>query len=110
VANTDYVIVGAGPSLADVIEAVKDATGSDQTDTGWLHPRDEFAALRVVPDPDVDGGAVVTVYYGRDPVALRHELARQVYQHMVAATDWDVTLDSDDTEDIVATRLRTRKN
>jgi hypothetical protein len=55
-ANIDYVIVGPGPSASDVITAVTAATGGAQTDSGWLHPEDERAALRVIADPEVAGG------------------------------------------------------
>ena len=102
--NMDYVIVGAGPSLADVTAAVQIASGSVLTASGWLHPGDYRAALRVIADP-VDGGCVVQVCYAGDPVRLRHGLARAVYDSLVASTDWDLTWDSDDSEDVLAVRI-----
>jgi len=106
VTNIDYVIVGSGPSLADVTAAVRAATDSVLTETGWLHPSDDRAALRVIADPDEGGGWVVQVYYAGDPVRLRHELARTVYDSLAAATGWDLIWDSDDTEDVLAERIK----
>jgi hypothetical protein len=108
-ANIDYVIVGPGPSASDVITAVTAATGGAQTDSGWLHPEDERAALRVIADPEVAGGHVVQVHYAGDPTSSRQALARNVYDALVEHTDWDLVLDSDDAEDIIASRIKTRK-
>lgn len=105
--NLDYVIVGPGPSQPEVTAAVRSATESALTDSGWLHPPDERAALRVIADPE-DGGWVIQVYYAGDPVQLRHELARSVYGALASTTDWNLTWDSDDTEDVVAERIRSR--
>jgi hypothetical protein len=104
VSNVDYVVVGPGPSLADVRIAVQRATDSRPGDDGWLNPPDERAALNVIADGDVDGGTVVLVHYAGDPLARRHELARSIYDELVATTDWDLTHDSDDAEDILASR------
>lgn len=102
-ANIDYVVVGGGPSMAEVTAAARAATGSVLTETGWLHPADDRAALRVVADPDGDG-CVIQVFYAGDPAHLRHELARGVYDALVASTDWDLVLDSDDSEGALAAR------
>lgn len=108
--NMDYVIVGPGPSLADVVAAVRSASGGIVIADGVVHlPDDEPASLHVIPDPLEDGGTVVQVVYASDPVSLRHELARKVYDELVAATDWDLELDSDDTEDTIATRIKARR-
>ncbi len=106
-ANIDYVIVGPGPSLADVTTAVRDATRSVLTDAGWLHPSDERAALRVIADPDSEG-CVVQVHYAGDPVTRRHELARTVYDSLAASTNWDLTWDSDDAQDVLAERTEVK--
>jgi hypothetical protein len=41
--------------------------------------------------------------------AARHALARKIYEWLAARTDWDLILDSDNAEDVVATRIRARK-
>ena len=107
-ANIDIIVVGSGPSLADVTAVVKAATESDQTSTGWLHPADDRAALRVIPDPGVSGGSVVQVYYAGEPVTARQKLARGVYDELAAHTDWNLELWSDDAEDMLASRKMTR--
>lgn len=106
-ANIDYVLVGPGPSSAEVRDAVQRASDSDLTESGWLHPADQRAALHVIGDPS-GSGHVVQVYYSGDPVAARHELARKVYDSLAATTVWDLVLDSDDTEDIIAERSKLR--
>lgn len=50
---------------------------------------------------------MVQAYYAGDPVRLRHELARTVYEALAHETDWDLTLDSDDAEDTLASRIKT---
>lgn len=105
-ANMDYVIVGPGPSLADVQEVVQAATGSVPAGPGVLHPDDARASLHITADPEVVGGTVVQVLYAGDPVTRRHELARSVYDELVKDTDWDLSLDSDDTEDVLAERIK----
>ena len=106
-ANIDYVVVGPGPSLAEVASAVQSAINSQEATAGWLHPADECAALRVIPDP-VNGGHVVQVYYAGDPVRLRHELARSVFDALAGVTNWDLIWDSDDAEDVLAERTRSK--
>jgi hypothetical protein len=108
-ANIDYIIIGPGPSGLDVNATVLAVTGGAQTDGGWLHPADERAALRVIPDPEVPGGHVVQVHYAGDPISARHALARSVYAALVERTDWDLVLDSDDAEDVLASRIKTRR-
>jgi hypothetical protein len=108
-ANIDYIIIGSGPSDSDVLTAVTAAIGGAQTDSGWLHPADERAALRLSPDPEVAGGHVVQIHYAGDPTSARQALARNVYDALVEHTDWDLVLDSDDAEGIIASRIKTRR-
>ena len=107
-ANIDYVIIGPGPSNDDVTAVVRAATGGLHADRGWLHPADERAALRVISDPEVVGGHVVQVHYAGDPISARRAFARNLYDALVEHTDWDLVLDSDDAEDTIASRLKTR--
>jgi hypothetical protein len=70
---------------------------------------DERAALRVISDPEVAGGHVVQVHYAGDPISARQALAGNVYDALVKHTDWDLVLDSDDAEDVIASRTKTRR-
>ncbi|KMV23344.1 hypothetical protein ACT16_06645 [Mycobacterium heckeshornense] len=104
----DYVIVGAGPSLAEVTQAVIEETGSVERN-GWLYPsNDDQAALHVIADPEIAGGHVVQVLRAGEPISARQELARKIYDRLAKRTDWDLTLDSDDTEDVIASRTKSR--
>lgn len=105
-ANMDYIIVGSGPSLTDVIRAVIEETqGIDHG--GWLYPADDNqAALQVIADPEVSGGHVVQVLRAGDPISARQQLARNIYDALAARTAWDLRLDSDDAEDIIASRTK----
>lgn len=107
--NMDYVIVGPGPSLTEILAAVQEATHATPAGDGYLHLPGEPASLRVMQDPLEAGGAVVQVVYAADPVALRQRLAASVYDALVQATDWDLELDSDDAEDIIATRIKVER-
>lgn len=106
--NIDYVIVGAGPSLADVRDTVKTITHSADAEAGWLHPVDERASLYIKPDPECAGGAVVQVYYSGDPPTRGQEYARSLYDELVRCTNWNLVLDSDETDGIVAARTKSR--
>ena len=101
--NLDYVIVGPGPSVADVFTAVRLCTSSTLAESGALHPLEgrPDARIYVVPDRLVDEGSVVLVYYSSQPVARRHILAATIHEHLATTTNWDVTLDTDAAEDVV---------
>lgn len=103
--NVDYVIVGAGPSLSDVMTATKMATDSTEVVNGnVLITGDDCTSLTIYPSPA--NGTVVDVYYGGD-LADRRVLSRGIYDYLVEHTDWDVELDSDDAEGIIASRVTT---
>ncbi|MBS9535869.1 hypothetical protein KIH27_19990 [Mycobacterium sp. M1] len=106
--NIDYVIVGTGPLLADVRNMVKNITRSADAESGWLHPADERASVYVKPDPECAGGTVVQVYYSADPPTRGQEYARSLYDELVRRTNWDLVLDSDETDGIVASRTKSR--
>lgn len=99
--NVDYVVVGPGPSLADVTDAVKRASSAtDLVNGNVLITGDDRTALTVYAD---DPEIVVDVYYAGD-LADRRVVSQRVYDHIVERTDWDVRLESDDADDILATR------
>lgn len=106
--NIDYVIVGAGPSLTDVRNAVKGATQSVESGHDWLHPADELASLHFKSDPEVAGGTVVQVYYSADPAALGQAYARCIFEALVHDTDWDLILDSDEAAGVIASWTKSR--
>lgn len=109
-ANVDYVVVGPGPSLADVAEAVKTASDAIEIVDNRLHTADERAELTVYSRSWQPGTTLVEVYYSGD-LAHRRALSRRVYDYLVDYTDWDVELDSDDADDTIAARKsRTHSN
>lgn len=106
-ANMAYVIVGPGPSLADVHGRVVRETRSSVRG-GWRYPADDDrVTLRVIVDPEASGGHVVQVLRAGDPISARQEFTRDVFDALMAATDWDLTLDSDDSEGVLASRTKT---
>jgi hypothetical protein len=48
------------------------------------------------------------IHFSGDPISARQALARNVFDVLVEHTDWDLVLDSDDAEDIIASRIKTR--
>lgn len=106
--NIDYVIVGPGPSLADVRSTVEGITESVGDDHGWLLPDDDRASLYIKANREDAGGTVVQVHYAADPPTLGQAYARDIYDSLARSTDWDLTLDSDEAEGILATRIKSR--
>lgn len=104
--NVDYVIVGAGPSLDDVLEAAKTAISATAVVDGKaLITGDERTAVKLYES--AGEGVVADVYYGGD-LAERRVISRRIYDYIVERTDWDVTLDSDDADDVIVSRIRAR--
>jgi hypothetical protein len=109
----DVTVIGAQPG--DLVAQVERILGT---------------ALRSAPNgwaTQLDDDIVVAVYRDRQPIdnagpeswivevdnvgpnnAARHALAREIYQRLAASTDWDLILDSDDADDVLATRVRPR--
>lgn len=102
-ANVDYVVVGPGPSLAEVTEAVKTASDATETVDNRLHTADERAELTVYPRSWQPGATLVEVYYGGD-LAHRRALSHRVYDYIVDHTAWGVELESDDADSTIAAR------
>ncbi|WP_261898252.1 hypothetical protein [Mycobacterium marinum] len=100
-ANVDYVVVGPGPLLADVTNAVKLASGAtDLVNGNVLITGDDRTSLTVYSDePEI----FVDVYYGAD-LDQQRAISQRIYDHIVEHTDWDVRLESDETDDIIASR------
>lgn len=106
-ANVDYVTVGLGPSTQDVMSAVKTAMNATEiVDGNVLVTGDERTAVTVYASPGE--GAVADVYYGGD-LADRRVIAQRIYDYIVEHTDWDVELDSDDADGVLASRAKSRR-
>lgn len=102
--NVDYVRVGA--PTADVMEAVRTATGvTEVVDGDTLVNGDDRTSLTVAPSVDDENETVIDVYYGGD-LADRRAISQRIYDYIVEHTNWDVTLDSDDAEDVIASRTK----
>ncbi|MEZ0362395.1 hypothetical protein ACAG26_01635 [Mycobacterium sp. pUA109] len=109
-ANVDYVIVGAGPSPADVTQAVQTAPSVVQVEKERRYTRlrtgDERAEVSVWPRSWQPGVTVVEVYHVDDDD--QRALARHIYDYLVDHTAWDLTLDSDNAAEAIASRVKTR--
>ncbi|PQM45017.1 hypothetical protein C1Y40_04825 [Mycobacterium talmoniae] len=106
-ANVDYVVLGPGPSLQDVMDAVKAATNATEiVDGNVLVTGDDRTAVTVYSSHGE--GVVADVYYGGE-LDERRAISRRIYDHIVEHTDWDVELDSDDTAGILASRVKSRR-
>jgi hypothetical protein len=109
----DVTVIGAQPG--DLVVQVEQILGTalKPASLGWA--------------TKLDGDIVVAVYRDRQPIdstgseswtvevdnigpndAARHALARKIYERLAASTDWDLILDSDDADDVLATRSRAR--
>jgi hypothetical protein len=107
-ANVDYVTVGAGPSRVDVAEAVKATLDITDVEENRLYIADERVELRVSPSGRWPGGTTVHVYHaGADEAQT--VLARRIYDYLVEHTDWDLMLDSDNSQEILASRIKMRR-
>lgn len=100
VSNVDFVVVEGGPSLDDVTAAVIAVTGAFPRGE-YLGLEDDRAGFRVVQQAE---RIIIRVYYAGD-VEPRQALSLRIYDALVESTDWNLTLDSDDAEDIIATRI-----
>jgi hypothetical protein len=100
-ANVDYVVVGPGPSLADVTDAVRKAIDATEIVDNRLHTSDERSELTVCPSANKD--TLVEVYYAGD-ILVRRALSHRVYDYIVDHTDWGVVLESDDADGTIAAR------
>ncbi len=99
--NVDYVIVGPGPSQADVLTAVQQAIGAAEIVNGnVLVTGDDQTSVTVYSSGP---RTVVDVYYGGE-LAERRAVSRRIYDSLAARTNWDLALDSDDVEDVIAMR------
>lgn len=99
VSNIDFVVVESGPSLSEVIEAVARITDAPIRGDHLDLP-DPRAGVLVVERAQ---RIIVRVYYAGD-VEPRQTLSRRIYDGLAETTDWDLTLDSDDAEDVIASR------
>jgi hypothetical protein len=54
------------------------------------------------------GGSGFAEVYHAGEVADRQALSRRIYDYLVEHTDWDLTLDCDDADDIIASRITSR--
>jgi hypothetical protein len=61
--------------------------------------------VTMYPDDDYPGQWFAEVYHSGD-VADRQALSRRIYDYLVEHTDWDLALDSDDADDIIASRIK----
>lgn len=105
-ANVDYVIIGPGPGLANVLSTVNTAVdGVEIVDANRVHTADERAELTVWRRSWQPDTTVVEVYHGGD-LADQRALSKRVYGHLLNNTDWDLTLQSDEGDDIVESRIK----
>ena len=99
VSNIDFVVVEGGPSLTDVADTVAGITDAPIRGD-HLDLSDPRAGVHIVQRT---ARIVIRVYYTGD-VEPRQELSRRIHDGLAETTDWDLTLDSDDAENVIATR------
>lgn len=106
-AAVDAIYVAGAESLHQVTDAIADQLQvpvSTRRDLPFLQV-DERTRIDLYPDSDYPGQWIAEVYHAGE-VADRQALARRIYDHLVENTDWDLTLDSDDAADIIASRIK----
>jgi hypothetical protein len=109
----DVTVTGAQPGdlVAHVERIIGTALGS--APHGWATKLNDNLVVAVYRDrrPTGDTGpqtwTVEVDNVGPDGEA-RHALARRIYDQLAATTDWDLILDSDETDDVLATRTSAR--
>lgn len=109
--NVDYVnvypVVGAGPSVAEVIDVMTQASGATELILGKvLITDDKRTSLSVY---EFDGGIVTDVCY-HGVVADRRAISQRIYAYIVEHTNWNVELTSDDAVGLLASRTTTDPN
>jgi hypothetical protein len=108
-ANVDYVLVAGQPSPPspdDVMQAVKVAIDATEViDGNRLHTADERAEVTVWSRSWQPSTTVVEVYHAADED--QRELSRRIYNYLVEHTAWNLTFDSDNAADVIASRVKT---
>lgn len=102
-ANVDYVVATGAP-LTEVIAKARLATGAWEVGENRLHTSDDRVELRVYPS----GSEVVVEIYLAGTLAERRDLSQRIYHYLVANTDCNVALDSDDADRTITSRTVTR--
>lgn len=102
IANIDCV---SAVALADhMMAAVKQAAGlSHVVNGGTLVNGDQRTSVTVTPPEGDHADTLVSVYYGGDEDE-QHAIAQRIYGHLCERTDWDIELDSDNADDVPASR------
>jgi hypothetical protein len=105
----DIDIAGATSmrEVADTISALLSTSVSTLPDGRPYLRVDECTQVTMYPDDDYPGRWIAEVYHAGE-VVDRQSLARRIYDYLTEHTDWDLTLDSDDADDVVASRIKTR--
>jgi hypothetical protein len=107
-ANVDDVCVAGATSadqVADLISQLLQVPISSLNDGRPYLTVDDRTQVTMYPDSDRRGHWIDEVYHaGAD--SHQASLARRIYDHLVEQTNWDLTLDSDNADDIVASRIK----
>jgi hypothetical protein len=109
----DVTVIGAQPG--DLVAQVERILGTAlrSAPNGWATQLDDDLVVAVYRDRQPTDNArpetwtVEVDNVGPDDAA-RRALARRIYDQLAASTDWDLILDSDDSDDVLATRICAR--
>lgn len=107
-ANVDDVCLTGADSatqVADLISGLLQVSVSTLKDGRRYLRVDERTQVTIYPDSDYPARWIAEVHHaGADDDQLA--LAQRIYDHLVEHTNWDLTLDSDNADDIVASRIK----
>jgi predicted small metal-binding protein len=107
VANVDDVCVAGVTSaaqIANLISQLLQVPISSLKDGRPYLNVDDRTQVTMYPDSDDPGRWIAEVYHaGAD--SDQELLARRIYDHLVEHTNWDLTLDSDNADNIIASRI-----
>jgi hypothetical protein len=108
VANVDDVCVAGATSadqIADLISQLLRVPVSSLKDGRPYLKVDDRTQVTMYSDSDDPGQWIAEVYHAGED-SDQALLARRIYDHLVEHTNWDPRLDSDNTDNIIASRIK----
>ncbi|HEX7322026.1 MAG TPA: hypothetical protein VF299_03690 [Mycobacterium sp.] len=93
--------------MADLISGLLQVPVSTHKDGRPYLKVDARSRVSMYPDSDEPSRLIAEVWHAGTDDDQR-ALARRIYDYLVEHTSWDLVLDSDNADDIVATRITSR--
>ena len=107
-AAVDAIYIAGASSMraaADIISTFLEVPVSVLNDGRPYLLVGDCSQVTMYPDNDYSGQWFAEVYHAGE-VADRQALSRRICDYLVEHTVWDLTLDSDDADDIIASRIK----